>query len=111
MAFYGACFEPAVVDRAMKRETARPSTSPYGDYDITLQSLIGQLNAGPYILGERFLAADVLWGTALAWTTAFKLVPEHPAIMDYIKRVAARPASVQVREKDAALAAAQAAIL
>ncbi len=109
MVFYGACFEPAVVDRFMKREPGPPAMSPYGDYDTTMQTLIGQLNRGPYILGERFSAADVLWGTALAWTTAFKLVPEDPAIMAYVKRIAARPAAVNVKEKDAALAAAQAA--
>ena len=28
MAFYGSCFEPALMDRAMKRESAAASTSP-----------------------------------------------------------------------------------
>ena len=67
--FYGSSFEPAIVDRSMKREPAPPSTSPYGDYDTMLSTLAGQLARGPWILGERFSAADVLWGTALTWTT------------------------------------------
>ncbi len=46
---------------------------------------------GPYLLGERFSAADVLWGTALGWTTMFKLVPKLPEIMDYVKRVGSPP--------------------
>jgi glutathione S-transferase len=49
--------------------------------------------------------ADVLWGTALAWTTMFKLVPELPVITDYVKRMGARPAVGKVRALDAALAA------
>ncbi len=107
LAFYGSCFEPAVVDRAMKREPAPASTAPYGDYDTMLKTLTDQLAAGPYLLGERFSAADVLWGTALTWTTMFKLVPELPAISAYMARVNARPAVARARAKDAELAAAQ----
>ena len=57
--FYGSSFEPAVVDRSMKREPAPPSTCPYGDYDTMLGTLTGQLAQGPYLLGDRFSAADV----------------------------------------------------
>jgi glutathione S-transferase len=106
--FYGSCFEPALVDRAMKRDPAPPATSPYGDYDTMLKTLQDQLATGPYLLGERFTAADVLWGTALLWTTKFKLVAETPAIVAYIGRVSARPAAARARAKDAEIAAAQA---
>ncbi|HEY0525104.1 MAG TPA: glutathione S-transferase family protein [Stellaceae bacterium] len=106
LVYYAACFEPAVTDRAMKREPAPPVMCPYGDYDAMLKTLADQLAKGPYLLGERFSAADVLWGTGLAWTTAFKLVPERPEIMAYIARVTARPAFNRVKAKDAELAAA-----
>jgi glutathione S-transferase len=109
LAFYGACFEPAVVDRAMKHEPAPPSTCPYGDYDTMLSTLTRQLRAGPWLLGERFSAADVLWGYALAWTSAFELVPALPEIVDYVARFNARPCAQRVIEMDAAMAAAQAA--
>jgi glutathione S-transferase len=81
---------------------------PYGDYDTMLATLTGQLRAGTYLLGERFSAADVLWGSALAWITAFKLVPELPEIMAYVERINARPAARRVAAADAELAAAQA---
>ena len=109
MVYYGSCFEPAVVDKAMKREPAALSTSPYGDYDTMLTTLTNQLARGPYLLGERFTAADVLWGTALTWTTMFKLVPELPVIVDYMARVNARPAMARARVRDAALASSPAA--
>ena len=108
LVFYGSCFEPALVDRAMKREPAPPATSPYGDFDTMFKTLTDQLAAGPYLLGERFSAADVLWGTALNWTTRFQLVPATPVIQAYIERVASRPAAVKAQTLDAALAAAQA---
>lgn len=108
MAFYGSCFEPALIDRAMKREAAAPSTSPYGDFDTMFKTLTDQLGRGPYLLGDRFTAVDVLWGTALTWTTKFGLVPETPVIRAYMDRVNARPAVARVRQIDAELAAAQA---
>jgi glutathione S-transferase len=107
--FYGSSFEPAVVDRALQREPARLSTSPYGDYDTMLATLVGALRQGPYLLGERFSAADILWGSALRWTTAFKLVPELPEIMAYVDRVTSRRSFATVAERDAELSALHAA--
>ena len=43
------------------------------------------------------------WGTALGWTTAFKIVPDLPVIMDYVARMSARPAAVKVKALDAKL--------
>lgn len=107
LVFYGSSFEPAVIDKSQQRDPAPMASSPYGDYDTMLATLTGQLGRGPYLLGERFTAADVLWGVALAWTTAFKLVPLLPPIQSYVERVNARPAVARAREKDARLAAAQ----
>jgi glutathione S-transferase len=91
----------------VKREPAPPMMCPYGDYDTMLATLTAQLRAGPYLLGERFSAADVLWANALGRMTMFKLVPELPEIMAYIDRVGSRPAARRAAQADAALAAAQ----
>ena len=72
-------------------------------------TLVAQLERGPYLLGERFSALDVLWGSALRWTTMFGLVPELPVIRDYVERVISRPAIQRAAALDAELAAAQAA--
>jgi glutathione S-transferase len=109
MVFYAACFEPAVVDRAMKREPGGTAMSPYGDFDTMLATLTGQLAQGPFMFGERFTVADILWGTALGWTTGFGLVPETPEIKAYVERIASRPAVSRVKLKDAELAAGFAA--
>jgi glutathione S-transferase len=109
LVFYGSSFEPAIIDRALQREPARVSTSPYGDYDTMLATLTEQLRKGPYLLGERFTAADILWGSALRWTVAFKVAPELPEIVSYIARVTARPSFAAVTARDADLAARHAA--
>ncbi len=109
MVYYGSSFEPAVVDKAMKREPVPPSTSPYGDYDTMLKILTDQLEKGPYLLGDKFTAADVLWGMALSWTVMFKLVPDLPAIRAYIDRINARPVVQGMRAAEAELVAKQSA--
>ena len=72
-----------------------------------LKTVTDNLAAGPYMLGERFSAADVLWGTALGWTTRFGLVPHSPVVDAYVARIDARPAAVRTRGKETELAAAQ----
>lgn len=106
MAFYAGCFEPALVDRAMKREAGPVAMSPYGDFDAVIATLNAQLRGGPFMLGNAFSAADVLWGSGLGWTTMFGLVPKTPEIAGYLGRITGRPAWQRVREADAALAAA-----
>ncbi len=108
LVFYGSCFEPALIDKAQKHAPAQPSSSPYGDFDTMLNTLTQQLSAGPWLLGERFTVADMLWGTALRWTTQFGLVQATPLIQGYIDRVMARPSVARAQAIDAQLLADQA---
>ena len=101
LVFYGSSFEPAVTDRSLGREPAPQARSPYGDFETVMKVIDEQLQKGPYLLGERFTAADVLWGSALAWTTHFGIVPKTPAIERYIAKVTARPSFAKVAERDA----------
>ncbi len=105
MVFYGSSFEPACVDKAMKREPGHQGMSPYGDYDTVLRTVTDQLKRGPYLLGERFSAADVLWGGALNWMTIFGIVEKTPEIAAYVERTTSRPAFRKVTEADAKLVA------
>jgi glutathione S-transferase len=107
MTFYASCFEPAVVDKALKREPGPQMMSPYGDFETVMTVVNTQLQAGPFMLGQQFSTADVLWGTALHWTTMFGLVPETPDIKAYLERTTTRPATQRVREMDADLKAGQ----
>ena len=102
LVFYGSAFEPAVMDRYSKHEPPR-SMSPYGDFDGVMALIDDQLAKGLYLLGARFTAADILWATALRWTTGFGLVPSTPRIAAYIERVASRPAFARVAETDSQL--------
>src|SRR5580698_9689670 len=52
--FYAACFEPALVDKALKREPGPVAMMPYADVTSTLNAITTQLGKGPWLLGERF---------------------------------------------------------
>lgn len=105
MAFYGSAFEPAVIDAAMKRDAGPHGMSPYGTFEGVLKIVNDQITKAPYMLGERFSAADVLWGSGLRWTTGFKLVPETAEIKSYLERLSKRPALARHQGKEAELAA------
>jgi glutathione S-transferase len=99
LVFYGSSFEPAIMDRYMKNEPPK-RMCPYGDFDSVMALVNKQLATGPYLLGARFTAADILWATALRWTTSFGLAPATPEISAYIERVGARPSVARVAETD-----------
>lgn len=99
MVFYAASFEPALVDKATKHAPPE-SSAPYGTFDAMLATLVAQLTAGPYMLGHRFTAADILWASALGWTTKFGMVPHLPEIDAYMARVLDRPCFARVAEDD-----------
>ena len=107
--YYGSCFEPAVIDKALNRDAGQRQMSAYGSYEAVLETVCAQLRKGPYMLGERFSALDILWASALRWTVGFKLVPEVPEIMDYIARITARPSFAKVAAMDADITAKHAA--
>ncbi|MEE9100279.1 glutathione S-transferase family protein [Pseudomonas nitroreducens] len=100
LVFYGSSFEPAILDRALKRDPPPPAMSPYGDYDSVMRTLAEQLENGPFLLGSRMTAADVLWGTALSWTIGFGVVPRLPVFERYVELITSRPAFARVRERD-----------
>jgi glutathione S-transferase len=105
MFFYPACFEPAVVDKALKRDGGAESMSPYGSFDATMDAVSGVLAKGPYMLGDTFSALDFVYGAGLGWTMMFKVVPERPEFVRYVARVRERPSWAASQKKDAEYAA------
>jgi glutathione S-transferase len=91
--FFGpSCIEPAMTDKAMKREAVPRSTAGWGDYDTVVEVLRAAVAKGPWLLGERFTAADVVIGSSIRFGTAFGMLPEIPEFVAYRERVLARPA-------------------
>lgn len=94
LVFGASAFEPALLDTMMKRPEAQRASVGYGSYDDVLGALETMLEPGPWILGERFSAADVYVGAELAWAASFGApgIAERPKLTGYIERAKARPA-------------------
>jgi glutathione S-transferase len=107
MFFQGNCLEPAMIDHAMKREPGRRGMMPYGDYETTVVALEKAVEKGPWFLGERYSAADVYVGSAIAWGLQFQLLPERDAFKRYAARLAERPARQRAVAIDEKIAAAK----
>jgi glutathione S-transferase len=92
--FFGAgCVEPALVDKMFSRPPVeRKGALGYGSYEDTLNALETALTPGPWILGDRFSAADVYVGSQIQWGAMVKSLEPRPAFQKYIERIAARPA-------------------
>ncbi len=103
MFFVPSCLEPACIDHALKREAAKPAMVGYGDYDTTMQVTARALTQGPYLLGDRFTAADVVLGSLLRWTMMFQITPQLPEFVAYVERLNERPAYKRANARDAAM--------
>jgi glutathione S-transferase len=92
--FFGAgCVEPAMIDRMFARpQVERPGTLGYGSYEDTLNALEKAITPGPWILGQRFSAADVYLGSEIGWGMFTKTLEPRPAFQEYVGRCAQRPA-------------------
>jgi len=95
--FFGAgCIEPAVLDKLMKRpEIERKGAAGWGSYDDVVATLKKALAGGPYLLGDKFSAADVYIGSEIRFAMTFGApgLKGEKVFDDYIARLSARPAA------------------
>lgn len=107
--FYGAGpVEAATVNKALGFEVPaeRRGMAGYGSLSDVVRVLESAVSGGPYLLGERFSAADVYLGSQIGWGLAFGTMEKRPAFESYWQRISTRPAAVRAREIDDALAPA-----
>ena len=90
--FSPSCIEPAIIQLFTKLEVPA-STVAWGRATQTFDALDAALQKGPWILGEKFSAADIMLGSGLNFAVRmFKMVPPRPSFDAYIDRCVARPA-------------------
>jgi glutathione S-transferase len=100
LSYYTGVLEPAVMSKFQNVDVVRV-TAGWVPVEEAMGALIKVLSAGPYLLGERFSAADVLYGTTFAMFAGSALLPKSTVIDDYAKRVVARPAFARALARDA----------
>jgi glutathione S-transferase len=102
--FFGpSCFEPAVIDKMLKREPGERVAIGWGNLELVLDTISKAIEKGPYL----FTAADLLIGGGLRWGMMTKSVPIRPEFSAYAQRVGDRPAAKRAIAKDKEIMAAQ----
>lgn len=99
LSYYTGVFEPALMSKFMNIDVVRV-TAGWVPVEEAIEVLVATLSKGPYLLGERFSAADVLYGTTFALFANSAMLPHLPLIEAYAARVVARPAFARAQSLD-----------
>lgn len=103
MAWYQGVLEPTFIMEAAG--FSHPwMTAAVRDHKTAVARLHRALETGPWIMGDSFSAADILLHGPYVWFP--DAMPDDALVRDWVGRCTARPASIKVREDDAAQAAA-----
>ncbi len=102
MFFSAACMETSFLQR-MTGLALPKSTAGWGSFDLVMDVVDRAVQPGPYLLGERFSAADAMLGLDLWYGIhLLKVVQPTPAVAAYVERLMARPAFRRAEEIEAA---------
>jgi glutathione S-transferase len=106
LAYYGNVMEPVFIAQFTKVESAAYHATFRGVAEVAAV-LRTALEQGPYLMGDRFTAADLLISGVFAW--APDAIPDVAVIRDWIARCQARPSVARTHAFEAALTAYEAA--
>lgn len=94
--FRWALFSPSVIEPGSMAKAAgwqyKPGQAGWGEYDAMLRAIDQAVTPGPYLLGDMFSIADVVFGGTLRYMTRFGMMAASPPVAAYIARLDARPA-------------------
>ncbi len=99
LAYYGGVLEPAFMSKFMKVTVPR-GTAGWVEVEDAMSYVIKSLSDGPYLLGDKFCGADVLYATTFGMFGSSPMMPKSQAIQDYVKRCLVRPAYARAQAKD-----------
>lgn len=103
MAYYGNVLEPVFIGKFAGIDHHAYHATFRGVAEVVAR-LAEALQKGPYLIGERFTAADLLISRVFVW--APQSTPDVPAIKDWIARCQARPSVARTQAFDMARMAA-----
>lgn len=97
MAYYQGVVEPVIVLQLLGIRDPRLAAT-FRDPLEMAQALAAPLADGPWLLGARYSAADLLLSSAFLWFP--DLCPENPRIRDWVRRAGERPAVLWAKAQD-----------
>lgn len=99
LAYYAGVMEPAWMSQYMKWEIPRGTAGwvPVGEVMQLVNTTLGN---GPYLLGDRFSAVDILVATTFKMFLGSPLLEKTELLEGYVNRVHARPAFARAQAKE-----------
>ena len=88
--------EPGVYAKTSKWEF-RPETTGWGDYETMLDTIETAIGDGPWILGEQFSMADLIFGGTVRFLVQMKMLDARPSFVAYSERLSQRPAAIAAK--------------
>jgi glutathione S-transferase len=101
LSYYGGVLEPAFMSKFLNTPVPR-GTAGWAPVEEALAYIESLLAKGPYLLGDRFSAVDVLYGATFALFKNAPIMPASPLIAEYAERIASRRNYALAQQKDAA---------
>ena len=95
--FYAGILEPAATARFQGWDKDKPTG--FGTFEDIEAAISNQLEKTPYITGQTFTAADILFGSAVQFFKG-SLFPERKHYADYTARLTSRPAYIRAQARD-----------
>jgi glutathione S-transferase len=95
--FYNGTLEPAATARFSGWDKDKPTG--FGKWEEIEAVVSGQIAKTPYMLGDEFSAADIIYGSAVQFFKG-SLFPDRPHYTADLERLAARPAYQRAQAKD-----------
>jgi glutathione S-transferase len=99
LAYYAGVMEPAWMSAYMKWEIPR-GTAGWVKTDEVMAFVNATLEKGPYILGDRFSAVDILVATTFKMFLGSPLLETTPLLETYVNRITSRPAYARAQAKE-----------
>jgi glutathione S-transferase len=101
LAYYSGVIEPSFTSKFLRVAVPR-GTAGWVDSDEVMDFVNARLGKHPYIVGEKFTAADVLYASAFALFMNSPLLEgkRTQQLQDYVARCVSRPARSRANAKD-----------
>jgi len=96
LAYYAGVLEPVIGAHFEGRTASDPALM--AEYEAMDARLKATLEAGPYMLGETYSAADIMFASLLQF--ARQALPAHAVYDEWLARLTARPALARAMAKD-----------
>ena len=100
-------FAPSVIEPGLMAKAAewefKAASAGWGDHDTMLDAMEAAIGEGPWLLGEPFSMADVIFGGTLRWMLQFGMLEKRPAFTAYAERLGERPANQRAKARNEAV--------